>query len=632
MIPIDREQVRLLEQRLRGAGVDRRTFLKVAGAALAAPAAGTLLAACGGDDPTATPAAAPTQPPAADPTATPEPAATTAPAPTTAPGEPTATTAPAAPTATTAAAEPTATEAAPTGERQLLRVIGARAEPSSHDFNADLYAGGVATIWAGVLTYDENFEPVPDWATDWEPNDDATTWTFHIRPNNGGFSNGDDVTAETFVYSWRRLLLPETTAPYASILFDIAGAEEVNLEGADPETLGVRAVDDWTLEVDMVGPRGLFPVIAGYVACFPTHPPSVEAGNYSTDPADGEVISNGPFLITEWRHDQYCKLVKNPNFWDADRIRIEEIDWLIIPAEQGMLPYEADEVDYALVPGADYPRIAAHPTYSQEVEKYVDPLIWKILPQVTVEPFDDIWARRALSHSIDRDRINELTNFGGDPAHCLMPPGLFGYIGDDEEIRDIQAFDLERAEEALAQSRYADRNWPDVTIILRNEAHLNSTIMVEDVAAQVEENLGLRMDIQIMDVQAFRELQFTLTPQIVWIRWFYDYPDPNNGYFDMFYSVKESGRRQAWSNAEFDALTIAGKEEPDPAKRLEIYRQCEIIMQTEVGYIPVVYRNAYYVYKPYLKGVPINRQGFLTPSVNIYIGMWREVYIEGRDA
>jgi oligopeptide transport system substrate-binding protein len=633
MIPIDKEQVRLLEERLRSAGVDRRTFLKIAGAALAAPAAGTLLAACGGEDPTATP-----QPQAPAATATQAPAGTDATA-TPAAQEATATpaagaTQPPAPAATptTAAPAATATTAPAPSEPQVLRVIGARAEPSSHDFNADLYAGGASNIWSGLLSYNQDLEPIPDWADSWEPNADATTWTFKIKPNNGGFTNGDDVTAETFVYSWKRMLLPETTAPYASILFDIANAEQINLEGADPDTLGVRAVDDWTLEVDMVGPRGLFPIIVGYVATVPTHPPSVEAGNYSTDPADGPVISNGPFQITEWAHDAYCTLIKNPNYWEHDRIRIEQIDWLIVPAEQGMLPYEANEVDYALVPGADLPRVQRDPVMSQEVEKYVDPLIWKMLPQVTVEPFSDIHARRALSHSIDRDRINELTNFGGDPAYSLMPPGLFGYLSDDPEIRAIQAFDPAKAQEELAQSAYADRNWPEVTMILRNEAHLNSTIMAEDVVAQVQEHLGLEMKLQVMDVQAFRQLLFTNTPQIAWIRWFYDYPDPNNGYFDMFYSQKDSGKRQAWSNAEFDALTIRGKEEPDPEKRLEIYRQCEIIMQTEVAYIPVVYRNAYYVYKPWLKGVPVNRQGFLTPSVNMYNRMWNEVYIEGRNA
>ena len=630
MIPIDKEQVRLLEQRLRGIGVDRRTFLKIAGAAMAAPAAGSLLAACGGDDDDADP----TNTTAAD---SAEPTATEASG---GAADPTATEAEAADEAspTAAGADPTATEAAPEATEepvaemdadQTLHTIGTRSEPASHDFNADLYSGGVAQIWMGLSTYDVNLEPVPGWATEWEPNEDASVWTYHIRPDNTGFSNGDPVTAETFAYSWKRLLTPETAAPYASILFDIKNAEQINLEGADPETLGVRVIDDWTLEIEMIGPRGMFPVIVGYVACVPTHPPSVEAGDYSTDPVDGEVISNGPFVITEWNHNEDCQLEKNPNYWDADNIILTNIDWKIVPAEQGMLPYEAGEVDWALVPGADLPRIQSDAEMSQELEKWVEPLIWKLLPGTNVVPFDDIEARRALQRSIDRERINELTNGGGDPAYCLVPPGLFGYFG--EEFKDLCDFDLDAAAEHLAASPYADGNWPSVTVILRNEAQLNSTIMIEDIAAQVMENIGLEMEIQIMDLQAFRQLQFQNTYELCWIRWFYDYPDPNNGYFDMFYSNKESGKRQAWSNAEFDELTIAGKEAADPEERLDIYRQCEQIMHEEVAYIPVVYRNAYYVYKPWMKGVPVGNTGFVTPNGNIYLGMYDRVYIQGRE-
>ena len=99
----------------------------------------------------------------------------------------------------------------------------------------------------------------------------------------------------------------------------------------------------------------------------------------------------------------------------------------------------------------------------------------------------------------------------------------------------------------------------------------------------------------------------------------------------MFYSNKESGKRQAWSNAEFDELTIAGKEAADPEERLDIYRQCEQIMHDEVAYIPVVYRNAYYVYKPWMKGVPVNNAGFVTPNGNIFLGMYDRVYIQGRE-
>ncbi|MEX1158289.1 MAG: peptide ABC transporter substrate-binding protein, partial [Thermomicrobiales bacterium] len=513
MIPIDKEQVRLLEQRLRGIGVDRRTFMKIAGAAMAAPAAASLLAACGGDDddngdadPTNTTGAAVST--EAPDEATEMPAEATE-----APDdedEATPTTAAAAdPTATTAMVEPTATEAATMDEDQTFHIIGARAEPASHDFNADLYCGGAAQIWMGLSTYDVNLNPIPGWATEWEPNEDASVWTYHIRPDNTGFSNGDPVTAETFAYSFKRLLTPETAAPYASILFDIKNAEDININGADPETLGVTVVDDWTLEIEMVGPRGLFPVIVGFYSCVPTHVPSVEAGNYSTDPADGDVISNGPFTLVEWNHNEDCQLVKNENYWDAENILLTNIDWKIVPAEQGMLPYEAGEVDYALVPGADLPRIQSDAEMSQELEKWVEPLIWKMLPGTNVAPFDDIEARRALQRSIDRERLNELTNGGGDPAYCLMPPGIFAYFG--EEFKDLCDYNPEAAQEHLAASAYADGDWPNVTMILRNEAHLNSTIMAEDVVAQVQEALGLEIELQIMDLQAFRDLQFQNT-------------------------------------------------------------------------------------------------------------------------
>jgi ABC-type oligopeptide transport system substrate-binding subunit len=637
MIPIDKEQVRLLEQRLRGVGVDRRTFMKIAAAAMAAPAAGSLLAACGDDDDDDDTTAAPTATtaPAAQATTPPTDAAT---ATTAAPAEATETTAPTdgAATATAPQAADATATTAPAPEmdaEQILHTIGARTEPPSHDFNANLYAGGVNQIWSGLLTFDADLLPIADWAESWEPNDDATMWTFHIRPDNTGFTNGDPVTAETFAYSWKRMLLPETNAPYASIIYDIVGAQEINLDGADPDTLGVRAVDDWTLEVDMIGSRGLFPVIVGYYACVPTHPPSVDeqGAEYSTDPADGPVISNGPWELTEWAHQEYCTLVRNPNHWNNDNLFLETIDWRIVPAEQGMLPYEAGEVDWAVVPAADLPRIQADSAMAAEVQPWAEALIWKLLPQVTVEPFDDIELRRALQHSIDKERLVELTNGVAEPAYCLMPPGLFAYFG--EEFREFTEFDPELAKEHLAASRYADGNFPETTVILRgNEIHLGSNIMIEDIAAQVQEHLGLEIKINPMDPNAFRDLQFTNTPQMVWIRWYYDYPDPNNGYFDMFYSNKESGKRQAWSNPEFDQLVLDAKEPSDPEQRADIYREAERVMQEDVAYIPVSYRIAYNIYKPWVKGVPVNAQGYVVPNGNIYVGMWNTVYIQGREA
>jgi len=156
---------------------------------------------------------------------------------------------------------------------QTYHAVGVRSEPASHDFNAELYCGGAVSLWAGLLGFDPDLSPVAEWAEKWEPNADGSQWTFHLRSDNKGFSNGDPVTADTFVFSWKRMLDPkQSTNSYASILYDIKNAEDINTNGADPETLGVKAVDQWTFQVDLIGPRGLFPVIAGYTATVPTHP------------------------------------------------------------------------------------------------------------------------------------------------------------------------------------------------------------------------------------------------------------------------------------------------------------------------------------------------------------------------
>lgn len=628
MIQIDQEQIRLLEQRLRGIGVDRRTFLKVAGAAVSGPVAASLLAACGDDDddddddsgqaedePTPTEAAAaPTEEEEEEPTEEEEEEE-----------EPE-------PTATTAEEEPTEEEETPADEQIFYNQYFIQ-DPASHDFNADLYSGGFAPLWSGLSTFNADFEAVGDWAESWEANDDATVWTYHLRPDNTGFSNGDPVTAETFVWSWQRLLTPETAAPYASIAFDIKNAQEINLEGMDPQELGVRAVDDWTLEVEMVGPRGLFPIIASYVAMVPAHRESVENnGPNWTDPNEvDEVVSNGPFKLVEWEHDVRFVAERNDNHWDAANVRLETVVTPIIPAQQGLLPYEAGEVDWAIVPGPDLNRVRDDPQMSQEVIRYVYPGIWFLLPQVTIHPFDQLEVRTAVSHAIDRQRIVDVTNGQGQPATSMMPPGLFGFF-DDPEIADIQRFDPELAMAALEGTDFeGGQNWPEIVLSLREEQH-NSQIMAEDIAAQLQENLNMEVQVNIMEPRTFRDALWNLELQFIFIRWFYDYPDPNNGYFDMFYSRRDTGRRQAWSNDQFDDLTIQGKEEPDPEKRLEIYRECEKIIQEDRGYVPTTYRVSFYVFKPWVKGLPVNRQGFVVPDGNIYVRMLSAVYIEGREA
>jgi ABC-type transport system substrate-binding protein len=213
----------------------------------------------------------------------------------------------------------------------------------------------------------------------------------------------------------------------------------------------------------------------------------------------------------------------------------------------------------------------------------------------------------------------------------MMPIGVFGFI-DDPEINAIQAFDPALAMEQLVGTPYeGGQNWPEITMHMRgNEENYNSDLMANDIVAQLQENLGMAVNIQVWPEASWRPELFKNEFQLVWIRWWSDYPDPNNSYGDMFYSQKASGKRQSWSNAEFDDLVNQGKAEPDPEKRLEIYKEAERLIQEDVGYIPVVFRVDQYAFKPWVKDVAVNRQGFAVPEGNIYTRMLADVRIEGR--
>ena len=518
-------------------------------------------------------------------------------------------------------------------------------DPVSFDWNLNLYCNAAVEIASGLLAFDENLNAIPDWASEFTPNDDASVWTFNIRPDNIGWTNGTDtrpVTAQDFVYSWERQLNPANAAAYAGFLFDIKNAEKYNLgeEGVAAEDLGVKALDEWTLAVTMEGPRAYFPQVVGYTAAVPAAQWAIE--EHGTDVwASGNVPlwANGPYKLDSWEHDVVVEVSPNEGHWDFENINFRKVYYPILPAEAAVLSYERGEgdqrLDWVNIPASDLTRYQDDPELAEQLKQYVYPGIWMLVPSNGQEPFQNyevgLQVRRALSHAIDRSRLVSLTNGLAAEALGMVPTGVFGYI-DDPEISAIQAFDPALAMEALVGTPYeGGQNWPEITIHMRGQEEVyNSDLMANDVVSQLQENLGMNVNIQVWPEASWRPELFKNEFQLVWIRWWYDYPDPNNGYGDMFYSQKTSGKRQAWSNAEFDDLVNQGKAEPDPEARLEIYKQAERIIQEEVGYIPVVYRVDQYAFKPWVKDVAVNRQGFTVPYGNIYVRMLSEARVEGR--
>ena len=374
----DPEALAVFERNMRGAGMKRRNFLAMASAVAGAAA----LAACGSSSsPTATTAAtvAPTKAPAAAAPTTAAPsaaaAATTAPAAaTTAPAA--AATAPAASVA--AAATAPAATAAPAGTKAAssaaagspvaatgpdstkLFIDWLTSEPVDNDFNRDLYCNGVSQHMVGLLTYDQDFNLVPELAESYT--NSGPVFTYKLRKG-VTWSDGVPITAKDFVYSIRRMIDPRTANGYGSFWDGvIKGASDLSSAKADAANLdtlvaavGVKAIDDNTLEITGDKFAGLIPNQSAYVATVVAREDIVkkfaDAKGVSpwTDPGKtgGPVLASGPFQITAWKHNQQIDLVRNDKYWNAANIKQKYVSFKIVPdLTKSTLPYENGDVDY----------------------------------------------------------------------------------------------------------------------------------------------------------------------------------------------------------------------------------------------------------------------------------------------
>ena len=574
-LPITDAQIDLLAERLRAVGVGRREFLKVAAG----------LAAMG-------PAGFKAQPATA--------------APKLKPGERLA-------------------------KEQHFRYGGGgwyQSEPSSHDFNKDLYCSGVPALWAGLMKFNANFQAVPYVAEKVASNRDGSVWTFTIRKDSK-WSDGGPCTAHDFEYSWKRQLDPASAAPYASFLYDIKNGEAFNKkEVADPGQVGVRAKDEWTLEVTLEGPRGYFPVLAAYLAALPGHRASIEKyGDKWTEA--GNIVSNGPFVLEAWEHNKVMVLRKNRHFFGAKDVLLDKVTIPIIPVASGALPYENNELDMTSLQTGDLKRLQSNPKTVEEVFRYPFPGTWYLIPQVTKPPFDNVKVRRAVAHAIDRANVVKVAQGFAIPAHAMIPPGFPGAL-DDPKIKAIQQFDPKLAMAQLKGTPFeGGKNWPKITLTMRDEA-LGSKPLAEAVQSVLLEHLNMKTDLEVLEPRVFRERLWKQDLQFVWIRWFMDYPDPHNEYFDTFYGKRTTGKRQAWSNDAFDKELEAGRDTRDPKKRMAAYAKAEEIMQTDVGYVPVAWTVRYAAAKPNVRGIEKNRQGEFVVEGNIYVDMLPHLYMVER--
>ena len=472
----------------------------------------------------------------------------------------------------------------------------------------------IRAIFEGLVVKDpETLEPVPGMAESWLVSEDGLTYTFNIRQN-AKWSNGDPVTAEDFVYSFERFLNPATAAEYAYQLWYVKGARDYTTKVGDDgkptkpwDSVGIRALDRFTLEMVLHSPTPFFMDLMGFYPLFPVNRRNIEEAReqfpkrWTIEWLKPEnIVTNGPYKVDFRRVNDRIRLVKNPDYWDADNVAFETIDALAI--EQW-----TTGLNFYLTGGCHWVD-KVPPTAITELLKredfrprpYLGTYFYRV--NVTRAPGDDPRIRRALSLTIDRRKICEkITKAGQVPAYGLVPPGMKRYVPAEAEKEDV-----ERARVLLAEAGYGPGGKPLPTI----EIHYNTSETHRDIAEFIgdtwKRELGLNVKYLNQEWKVYLDTQQNLQYDVSRAAWIGDYNEPNT-FLDMFVTDGENNKT-GWGNPEYDRLIESAAREFDPEKRMEILRSAEEILVSELPILPIYFYVTQNVVHPRLGGFHYNVQ------------------------
>ncbi|HTP42430.1 MAG TPA: peptide ABC transporter substrate-binding protein [Nitrospiria bacterium] len=457
----------------------------------------------------------------------------------------------------------------------------------------------IENLMEGLTAFDERLRPVPAVASRWDVSPDGTTYTFHLR-NDVYWSDGRRVTAQDFEYAWKRLLNPKTGAEYAYFLYDVRNAYDYNTgRVTDASMVGVTAVDDVTLRVQLNTPIVYFPSITTFVVTFPERRDLIERyGDRWTDP--GRLVTNGPFTLAEWRHEYKVVLRANPQYaWG--RPAIDEVRMYVVNDPSTALTlYETGGLDLARLPPE------AIPSYQGSPEFVRVPILrgYYYGFNVTAPPFDDPRVRQAFAQAIDKTEFPKILRGGEVPINSWIPVGMFGYnpaIG--------LAYNPAAARAKLAEAGYpGGRGFPPVTAAYNTDPV--NTLIAENLQAQWKRTLGVPIALDNQEWKVYLKRLQTHTPPIYRLGWGADYPDPDD--FMALFTSHSGNNYTHWADPQYDELIARAASMRDPVRRLHLYDDAQrILTERAVPIIPLFVATQNYLVKPYVHGLRLDAMELL---------------------
>jgi len=510
-----------------------------------------------------------------------------------------------------------------TGTRTGILHVGNGAEPESLDPHAlDAYTDQrlEAALFEGLCALDEqSSQPAPGAAESWEGSPDGLTWTFHLRAGLQ-WSNGEPLTADDFVQSWRRNLAPAYASPYAYLLFPIKNAEAFNTgKLSDPAALGLATPDARTVVISLERPTPYLPVLTAAAPWYPVNPRVVAKFGALTDRSSawtrpGNLVGNGPFVLKEWTPGSRLVVDKNPRYWDAAAVRLNGI--VFYPIENPDVEernFRAGQLHLTHnLPLSKIPAYRAGPDAAQlRTDLFLQTIFIRF--NVTKPPFDNPKLRRALSLAIDRDSISRnLLHGSRAPADHFVPPSTGGY---DSRAHVPAQFD--EARRLLAAAGYpGGAGLPLFEIQVRND-ELQPKI-IEAVQAMWQRELGVRVSIALLEQKVSIANQQALDYTIGVNGWVADFPDPLT-FLDLF--VTGGGNNwTGWGDPAYDRLIATAARTVDPKARYELFQQAEALLLEQAPVAPLVFGARNFLIAPSVKG-------WEPAPVGIY--QYKKVYLQG---
>lgn len=456
-----------------------------------------------------------------------------------------------------------------------------------------------------VLKDPATLEPIPGVAESWVISDDGKTYTFQLR-HNAQWSNGDPVTAHDFAWSWWRALQPALGNQYAYMFFPVKNAEAyLKQEIDDFSQVGVKVLDDYTLQVELTNPTPYFLQLLDHYSMFPVHRATIEKfgapderGSLWTRP--GNFVGNGPFLLTEWQLFKKVEVTKNPYYWDAASVKLNGIRFHPtenVTTEERM--FRSDQLHHTASIPID--KVATYQKQKPGLlhsHPYLGNYFYRI--NTKLPHLSDKRVRQALAMSINGKQIVEQVTKGGEvPAYTFTPPDTLGYTADAGF-----SFNPEKARQLLAEAGYPNGEGFPVTELLYNtsEGHRKIAVAIQQMWNQY---LGVNITLNNQDWKVYLNSVDSGDYTIARAGWIGDYVDPNT-FLDMW--ITDGGNnRTGWSNPRYDELILKlAPKAGDRETRYKLMREAEALLLEDMPVIPIYIYNSKSLVHPSLKGLEPN--------------------------